>query len=124
INQQENSQEIEDENVAGEDHSVLNKIGPHGPVERAGGLAKIFVHNSTHEEVLDGHVQCQALDLAGFELAQIAADVGGAPVGGFAAGLPGIVLANVQHVTFDFAAIHPEHLVFQNGGVVVQVPFE
>ena len=62
--------------------------------------------------------------LAGLERIEVAAHLRYAPIGRFGSGLVRIVVADIDGLSLDLAAVDFEHLVLQNGGVVVQVPLE
>ena len=62
--------------------------------------------------------------LAVAELLEIAADVRHALIGNVGSGLGGVVVADVDGVAFDPAAVNLEHVVFQNGCIVVERSIE
>ena len=102
----------------------LTQVRPDGPVDRVGVFLGILVEDPSREMVEHGFFQCHAVHLAGAELLEIAADVRHALIGRLGSGLERIVVADVDGLALDLPAVDLEHLVFQDGRVVVELSLE
>src|SRR5262245_31657267 len=91
--------------------SVADQIRPDGPVDRVGVLSDILVEYASHVMVKHGVFQCHAVNLAGAERLEIAADILHASIGRFGSGLERIIVADIDGLALDPPAVDFEHLV-------------
>src|SRR5437867_4116138 len=86
--------------------------GPDRPVART-FVIEVLVDDASHPLLVEGHLECDAVDVAGAELLDVAANFAGVLVFRFSARLQRIILADENGVTANSSPVDLEDFVLE-----------